>query len=95
MTKLIKKIIILLLLAFGAFVVGRIGHILGGDLNVPHHWIYGAIAIIAGIIYRRKRWAAYLIAIGVGLMISDFKDMIDLKFIGSDLPGPKTFWQIN
>lgn len=89
------NILIFLASTFASYAVGRISHILGGHLNTPHHWIYGAIALIVGIIFHNKFWAIYLIAFGVGFIISDFKDMIGLKFFGPDEPGIKKFWGID
>ncbi len=68
---------------------------MGGHLNTPHHWIYGVIALIVGIIYRNTAWGYYLISFGIGFIISDFKDMIDLKFFGVDDVEIKKFWGID
>lgn len=82
---------------FAGYVIGRISHILGGQLNAPHHWIYGILLIIAGsaVWFYKKEWSLYLIFFGIGLTVSDLKDMIDLKFWGVDEPGPKKFWHID
>ena len=92
---MIKTILIFVIVAFVSYSIGRISHILGGHLNTPHHWIYGVIALIVGLIFREKSWAVYVIAFGVAFIISDFQDMIDLKFFGPDEPGPKRFWGID
>jgi hypothetical protein len=89
------KILILIAITFVSYAIGRISHILGGHLNTPHHWIYGVIAIIIGIIFYKSDWGKWLISFGLGMVISDFKDMIDLKFLGPDEPGPKKFWGID
>jgi hypothetical protein len=47
----IGEFIIHFLVFFGSYVVGRVAHILGGHLKVPHHWIYGLILIILGIVF--------------------------------------------
>lgn len=89
------KFIIYTSTLFGSYAIGRISHILGGHLNTPHHWIYGIIALIIGIIFRRKKWGIYLILFGVGFIISDFKDLLDLKFYGPDAMVKKKFWGID
>jgi len=86
------KILALLLVIFVSYAGGRISHIIGGELNVPHHWIYGVIAIIVGAVFYHHSWGWLLIAIGIGMVISDFKDMIDLKFYGPDEVEKKKFW---
>jgi len=93
----IKQIIIYLMIAFIGFAIGRVSHIYGGEIKSPHHWIYGVILIIIGIIlwFYKSEWSLYVIFFGVGLTISDLKDMIDLKFYGVDPPGPKKFWHID
>ena len=92
---MMKYIFILLIIGFASYSVGRISHILGGHLNTPHHWIYGVITVIVGMFFYRHRWAQYLIAFGIGFIISDFKDMIDLKFFGVDDVEVKRFWGID
>lgn len=92
---MIKQILILIAITLVSYAVGRVSHIVGGQLNTPHHWIYGALALIVAIIFRDKPWAIYLAAFGLGFVISDFKDMIDLKFFGPDEPGIKRFWGID
>lgn len=91
------KVAIYFIVAFVGFAIGRTGHIFGGQLNTPHHWIYGIILIIIGIViwFYKKEWSLYFIFFGLGLTISDLKDMIDLKFYGVDPPGPKRFWHID
>lgn len=95
MNKIIKKTLIVISLAFIAFASGRIGHIYGGQLPTPHHWIYGAICIIIAIIFFKKKWSAYLFAFGLGLLISDFIDFTQLKTFEPDLPGNKVFWGVD
>jgi len=88
-------IILLLAIAFGGFAIGRIGHILGGHLNTPDHWIYGVIAIIVGVFFYHHHLGQWLIAFGVGHTISDLKDMLNLKFYGPDKVEIKKFWGID
>ncbi|MDO8513297.1 MAG: hypothetical protein Q7S37_02245 [bacterium] len=89
------KIVIFILISFASYAVGRISHILGGDLNVPHHWIYGVLSIIIGLIFYKHDWGKWLIAFGLGMVISDFKDMIGCKFVGPDDVKIKKFWGID
>lgn len=84
-----------LAVAFAGFAIGRIGHILGGHLNTPDHWIYGVLAIIVGAIFYSHYWGIMLIAFGIGHTISDLKDMLDLKFYGPDEVEVKKFWGID
>ncbi|MBT7349371.1 hypothetical protein HN803_01095 [candidate division WWE3 bacterium] len=89
-----------ILLALLGYLVGRFGHAylnvwLGNPAWAPHHWIYGAILIILGIIYWEIPFARYGLAFGVGHFISDLKDFLDLKFFCPDEEGEKKFWGID
>jgi len=90
-----KKIIISIFLAFIAFVIGRVGHIYGGQLKTPHHWIYGAICMIVGAVYYKKSWSAYVFFFGLGMLVSDYTDFTQLKTFQPDPPGIKRFWAID
>lgn len=87
--------LLLIILCFGGYAVGRISHILGGHLSTPHHWIYGILAIIVGIILYKHALGRWLIAFGIGHTISDWDDMKHKKFYGPDPPGDKRFWGID
>ena len=87
--------VILIIIAFVGYAIGRIGHILGGHLNTPDHWIYGVVAIVVGSIFHSSAWGWWLIAFGIGHTISDLKDMINLKFYGPDDVEIKRFWGID
>ena len=89
------KIVIYIIILFASYTIGRIGHILGGHLKAPHHWIYGVIALIVGIILYYQEAGIYLMLFGIGFIISDFKDMIELKFYGVDDAKVKKFWGID
>lgn len=89
------RIIIYILIPFSAYAIGRITHILGGHLKTPHHWIYGVIAVIVGLVFHQENWAIYLILFGLGFIISDLKDMIELKFYGVDDVEQKKFWGLD
>ena len=88
---------IFLLISFLGYVVGRLSHMstVFFNPNSPHHWIYGAILTILGIIYWNESLAKYALFFGIGLFISDLKDFLGLKFIGPDEKGPKKFWGID
>ena len=79
---------------FAGFAVGRIGHIIGGHLNTPDHWIYGVLAVV-GIFLYKHHVGQWLIAFGAGHTISDLKDMLNLKFYGPDEVEVKKFWGID
>lgn len=87
--------LIYFLIFFGSYAIGRVSHILGGHLKSPHHWIYGLLLLIVGLIYMNYSWSVYAVAFGVGFIISDLKDMIDLKFYGVDDVKVKKFWGID
>lgn len=89
------NIIIYILIAFIGYAIGRIGHILGGQLKAPHHWIYGFILMVVGLIFYESQWGLYALAFGLGLFISDLKDFLALKFYGVDDVQIKRFWHID
>lgn len=93
----IESVLICLAVVFIGFAIGRVGHILGGQLNAPHHWIYGVLFIIISVVlwFYKKEWSLYFICFGLGLTISDLKDMLDLKFWGVDNVEIKKFWGID
>jgi hypothetical protein len=92
---LVVEIIILILIGFIGYSVGRISHIVGGHLNVPHHWIYGLIMIVAGAIFYYDLLGRAVLLFGIGLFISDLIDFLELKIIGSEKEGKKRFWHID
>jgi len=83
------------LAAFAGYAIGRVSHIIGGSLDVPHHWVYGAVLIAVGGFFYSRIWGITLLSFGLGIFISDLKDFINLKFYGPDEPGPKKFWGID
>lgn len=95
MTNILIKIIIGLISAFIGFAIGRIGDKYGGHLNTPHHWIYGLILIILGIIYIKTNLGIIALGFGIGHFISDLQDFLDLKFWGVDKEHNWKFWDIS
>lgn len=99
----ILQILFYISLTFIGYAIGRISHMYGGQLNVPHHWIYGLILMIAGLSFYKyfhrskilKRIGIMAFYFGIGLFISDLKDFLQLKFFGIDEPGIKKFWRID
>jgi len=81
--------------AFISYCLGRLGHVFGGQINGPHHWLYGIPMIIVGIIFWKSIWGKILVAAGIGCMISDFNDMIQFKIYGVDDVEVKRFWGLD
>lgn len=81
-------------IAFVGFAIGRIGHIYGGHLSTPDHWIYGALLFIPGIGYTGSFIFA-LFFFGAGLIISDLKDFLNFKLWGPDEVDELRFWHID
>ncbi len=88
-------ILILILSGFLGFALGRLGHIYGGQINGPHHWIYGLILIIIGVILYKTDLGKMLMAFGLGVFVSDFKDFLAFRIYGVDDVVIKKFWQID
>jgi len=88
---------------------GFIGYVIGrwGDnyLNfwlkdpdwTPDHWIYGFFLMAYSLLFLINIWGLYLFSFGLGLLISDLKDCLDLKFYGSDKKekSQRKFWHID
>lgn len=89
------QILFYILIAFIGYSIGRISHIYWGYMKVPHHWIYGLILIIVGLIFYKYPLGIIAFYFGVGHFISDLKDFLQLKFFGVDEEGKKKFWGID
>lgn len=89
------RFILFLIFAFIGYSIGRTGHVLGGQLYLPHHWMYGVIMMIVGFIFMHSLLGRIIFAAGFGLIVSDFKDMISFKFIGIDDVEVVRFWGID
>jgi hypothetical protein len=92
---LLRIIVSSLVLILDGFIIGRVAHITGGQLNSPHHWIPGLIFIIIGLIYFHHFWGQSLFLFGTGLFISDFKDFLSGRFWDRDDVEKKVFWNID
>jgi len=79
---------------FIGFAIGRLGDKLGGHLNAPHHWIFGLILIIAGIIYINNWIGILSLSFGIGHFISDLDDFLHMRIWGVDEPHEWKFWSI-
>jgi putative Mn2+ efflux pump MntP len=88
-------ILVYLLIAFIGYAVGRVTHIYWGYIKSPHHWIYGLILIILGLIFYKNFLGLVIFSFGVGHFISDFNDFLNLKFYGRDEEGIKKFWGVD
>jgi len=90
-------------------VAGFLGYLIGrwGDYYLvylmkdpdwaPHHWIYGAIMMIAALFFFENSLEAWIFAFGLGLFVSDLKDFWDMKFYGADNKdkSKRRFWHID
>lgn len=89
-----------LIVAFFGYLVGRFSHVylnvwVGNPGWAPHHWIYGLILVVLGIVFWEVELAKLGLFFGAGLFVSDLKDFLALKFIGPDEEGEKKFWGID
>ena len=91
----IPDVLFYISITFVGYAIGRIGHIYGGHLRTPHHWIYGLILMIVGLIFYKSLLGLATFSFGIGHFISDLKDFLQLKFIGPDEKGKKRFWRID
>lgn len=89
--------VILLLVVFIGYALGRLGHILSGQLPGPHHWLIpGLLLIILGVIFDKFLLSRYMICFGLGQIISDLDDMLHFRIWGRDpKDAGKKFWDIN
>ena len=80
--------------AFIGFAIGRFGDKYGGHLNAPHHWIYGLILIIIGIIHVNNQIGILSLSFGIGNFISDLDDFLHMRIWGIVEPHEWKFWSI-
>jgi len=91
----LKKIIIFIVFCFAGYLIGRIGHVFGGFLVTPHHWIYGFLIFCLGWFLRKKKIGNLLMFFGIGVFVSDLNDFFHLRFYGADVVDKFNFWGIN
>jgi hypothetical protein len=99
---LIIDIVNFLLSGFLGYLLGRLGDYyivfwMRDPSWAPHHWIYGLLLAIIGMIFLKHNLEIWTISFGIGLFISDLKDFTELKFIGSDnkSKSQRKFWHID
>lgn len=89
------NILFYLLIIFIGFASGRIGHIIFGPLNTPHHWTFGLVSVGLGLNFSNNSFGMFLLCWGIGCFISDFKDFLGLKLWGVDGNTEFKFWGID
>ena|SRR3989344_2267764 len=82
------------------YIAGRIGHYyinvwIGNPSWVPHHWIYGAVLIPVSSYFNTTILGLVILFFGVGHIISDFNDFLNMEFFSPDKDGKKRFWHID
>lgn len=91
-----SKFILLLVTASVGYLIGRWSHAYlndwTGNPSAPHHWIYGALLIVLGILFRKRRLGQIMFCFGAGLFVSDLIDFYHFRILSPDAPGPKKFW---
>ena len=94
-------IIIFLISGFAGYITGRIGdHYVNFWMKdpwwTPHHWIYGVILMVASFFVFKNYWV-YIFSFGLGHFMSDLKDFLEFKIIGSDKKdkSQRRFWHID
>ena len=99
---IILSIVNFLAAGFLGYVIGRFGdnylNVWMGDPSwPPHHWIYGLALMIIGLFFFKNNLEIWIYSFGMGLFISDLKDFLDLKIIGSDKKDKSKikFWHID
>lgn len=83
-----------LISAFIGFAIGRLGDKWAGHLNTPHHWIFGLVLIIVGIIFIDNWIGILFLSFGIGHFISDLNDFLHMRIWGVDEPHEWKFWSI-
>jgi hypothetical protein len=86
------NILLFVAIAFIGYLIGRVGDKVGGHWNLPHHWIYGLILIILGLVFYSNYWCNLGLYFGIGLFVSDGKDFLKMKVYGPDEGESRSFW---
>lgn len=83
-----------LALLFLGYFSGRAGHVFFGHWKAPHHWIYGLLFILIGLIsdFDKMPLTLAFISFGAGCFISDISDFFRLKFISPDTNPERKFF---
>jgi len=99
---IILNILIFLAASFLGYLFGRwtdyyLNFWLKDPSWAPHHWIYGLILMMVGFFSFKNNLNIWIFAFGEGFFISDLKDFLELKFIGSDKKdkSQRRFWNID
>jgi hypothetical protein len=84
--------------SLAGYVLGRVGHIIGGNIWwIPHHWILGAIIMAIPLFFKKSsaNFKMIVFLFGLGVFASDFKDFLDLKVFESEDVNVVKFWGID
>lgn len=92
--KKLKDLLVLwiVLSGFLGYVIGRIGHVLGGHTYSLHHWIPALVFMIVSPFFHKYWWWSIVFSFGVGFFISDWIDFINFRIIGVDVVEEYHFW---
>lgn len=98
---MITKVLLFLVVGFLGYVIGRwADNYLNFWLNdpdwAPDHWIYGLALVVASPLFVGNI-AIGLFAFGLGHLVSDLQDFLNLKVFGSDNKdkSSRRFWHID
>lgn len=93
---IIINIALQLLIIFIGFAIGRLGDKYFGYLHwAPHHWMWGVLLIIIGLILRNSLLGIGAISFGIGHFVSDLNDFLHMRFFGKEPPHKWKFWNID
>ena len=84
-----------LAVGFIGYAIGRLGSILWGHLDTLHHWVPAIVIILIAPIWRKNWWWVLLLSFGIGLLISDLDDFLNLRVWGVDVHEDQHFWGID
>ena len=84
-----KEELIFLAIIFVGYCLGRLGHLIGGKDVGFHHWILAVLMIIVAFYMKKNK---FLMALGIGLFISDLRDFLSFKIYSADEVISWTFW---
>jgi len=84
----------MLVVGFLGYAIGRIGSILWGYMDIMHHWVPAIFIIGISPFLQKHWWWVLVLAFGIGFLISDLDDFINLRFWGVDTAEPR-FWGVD